>query len=186
MEARLRRIQQKITAVGHTLGPPMSELQVADFEAQHHVTLPEGYRRFLLDIGNGGDGPAYYGLARLGEAAGDMTAEEQQMWTKIEMLDQVFPFTEAWIWEDEEGMWDDASQDWSDEGRAKLARIERGNVYIGNDGCGQYWHLIVTGPERGNVWQFTGEGIVPTAPKRDFLRWYEAWLDGTEDWWESA
>jgi hypothetical protein len=45
------------------------------------------------------------------------------------------------------------------------------------------WVLIVTGPERGNIWFKCGEGITPTIPKRDFLRWFEDWLDGVRDWW---
>jgi hypothetical protein len=45
------------------------------------------------------------------------------------------------------------------------------------------WILIVTGPERGNIWFKCGEGIQPTSPKRDFLRWFEDWLDGVRDWW---
>jgi hypothetical protein len=27
-------------------------------------------------------------------------------------------------------------------------------------------------------------GITPTAPKRDFLQWFEDWLDGVREWWE--
>jgi hypothetical protein len=46
-----------------------------------------------------------------------------------------------------------------------------------------YWHLIVAGPERGNVWTLSSEGIQPTAPKRDFLTWYEDWLDGKGSWY---
>ncbi|CAM5271445.1 hypothetical protein STANM309S_06406 [Streptomyces tanashiensis] len=32
---------------------------------------------------------------------------------------------------------------------------------MGTDGCGMYWHLIVTGPQRGHVWQIAGEGAMP-------------------------
>jgi len=48
------------------------------------------------------------------------------------------------------------------------------------------WHLIVKGPETGNIWWICGEGIQPTAPKRSFLRWFEDWLDGVRDWWQPA
>jgi hypothetical protein len=44
------------------------------------------------------------------------------------------------------------------------------------------WHLIVTGAERGNVWMLCGEGVVPQDPNRDFLTWYEDWLDGVKNW----
>jgi hypothetical protein len=33
------------------------------------------------------------------------------------------------------------------------------------------------------MWWFTGEGIQPCAPRRDFLDWLEYWIDGGDDWW---
>lgn len=51
----------------YQLRPPASEKDVAAFEARFHILLPEGYRDFLLWMGNGGAGP-FYGLYRLGEA----------------------------------------------------------------------------------------------------------------------
>jgi hypothetical protein len=34
-----------------------------------------------------------------------------------------------------------------------------------------------------HIWLITGEGITPTDPKRDFLRWYVDWLEGVKHWW---
>jgi hypothetical protein len=42
------------------------------------------------------------------------------------------------------------------------------------------WHLIITGPERRNIWWITGEGMRHTIPKRDFLRGYTGSLEGAE------
>ena len=47
------------------LAPPASEETVAAFEARFGISVPEGYRNFLLWIGNGGAGP-FYGLYSLG------------------------------------------------------------------------------------------------------------------------
>ena len=46
-------------ADGHKyqLRPPASEKAIAAFEAHFGVSLPEGYRNFLLWMGNGGAGP---------------------------------------------------------------------------------------------------------------------------------
>ena len=101
-----------------------------------------------------------------------MPPGEAALWRDLPRVTAPFPFTRTWVWED---------GDTSTEGNQE--QVEYGSICLGNDGCGMYWHLVVTGPERGNVWLLAGEGIQPTTPKRDFLRWYEDWLDGTTDWW---
>jgi hypothetical protein len=45
----------------HRLGRRLSKGSVTSFESAHGVPLPEAYRSFLLDVGNGGAGP-HYGL----------------------------------------------------------------------------------------------------------------------------
>lgn len=49
----------------YRLNPPALEKTIATFETHFGVSLPEGYRNFLLWIGNGGAGP-FYGLYSLG------------------------------------------------------------------------------------------------------------------------
>jgi hypothetical protein len=169
---RLARVARKVADRGVRLGGPLSEDAVCVFEARHRIALPDAFRSFLLHIGNGGTGPPAYGLAALGEVSNDMRGEEARVWTELPYVAEPFPFTKTWVWEDGEP---------SDEGIREEVRC--GSVYAGNDGCGMYWFVIVTGPERGNVWMICGEGIQPTIPKRDFLQWYEDWLDGVEDWW---
>jgi hypothetical protein len=38
-------------------------------------------------------------------------------------------------------------------------------------------------PFRLNVWMISGEGVQPACPKRDFLTWYEDWLDGKDSFY---
>ena len=79
---QIERIRQKLRTVperrgrshsfgeekhGFRLNPPLSEWQVRDFEDRHGIRLPEGYRLFLLHLGDGGAGP-YYGLHPLSRA----------------------------------------------------------------------------------------------------------------------
>ncbi len=48
----------------YQLKPPASEERIAAFETHFDISLPEGYRNFLLWMGNGGAGP-FYGLSSL-------------------------------------------------------------------------------------------------------------------------
>lgn len=48
----------------YQLNPPASEETIAAFETRFGISLPEGYRDFLLRMGNGGAGP-FYGLYSL-------------------------------------------------------------------------------------------------------------------------
>ena len=171
MEDRLLRIRRKIAAAGKTLNPLLSEEEVLAFEHKHSITLPEGYRRFLLEVGNGGDGPPFYNLVPLGSGPNSQCLEDVRYWEELPHVHLAFPFTETWVWE---------ADALSEEGTKE--QVKHGSIFVGEDGCGMEWHLIVTGAERGNVWMICGEGVTPQNPRRDFLTWYEDWLDGVKNW----
>ena len=171
MNERLSMIRDGLLKKGCKLNDCVSERDILDFEEKHNINLPAEYREYLMNISNGGDGPPEYGICALGGTASDMTDEQKVYWSNLENVDKPFPFTKPWVWEGDEE---------SDEG--EFEDTENGSIYIGNDGCGMYWHLIVTGPERGNMWLLTGEGIGPTEPKLNYLEWIEAWLNEKEYW----
>ena len=52
-DAVLERIKQGIKEQDIQMGPVLSEEQIHAFEQKHQITLPEGYRRFLLEVGDG-------------------------------------------------------------------------------------------------------------------------------------
>jgi hypothetical protein len=169
---RIARIADKVRARADQFGPPLSEDRVCGFERLHGIVLPEGFRAFITQIGDGAFGPPHYGWVPLGHAARDMRPDEAKIWRDLPYVRRPFPFTVTWVWE---------GGDVSAEGT--LQQRNDGLIYLGTDGCGMNWFLVVTGPERGNVWWICGEGMQPTAPKRDFLQWIEDWLDGTTEWW---
>jgi hypothetical protein len=164
---RMARIADKVRDRGVQLGPRLTEDEIRRFEGQHGVSLPEGYRSFLLHVGNGGPGPGY-GMAALGEVYA-MHAERARIWTQLPYVREPFPFTKPWVWDN-----DEVSEEGTDE------HLCHGSIYVGHDGCAMYWHLIVTGQERGNMWLISGEGMVPATPNREFAQWYEDWLDGPD------
>jgi uncharacterized protein (TIGR02996 family) len=151
------------------LNPVLSEDDVAAFEREHRVTLPEEYRTFLLEVGNGGLGPGD-GLSPLpvplaGTPTGTVEGD----------LDKPFSLT---------------FRSWDGEERFES---ESGVLYLAtpDDPWGSAY-LIVTGEDRGLVWGFghIHGGWCPQAPTysddhaatvdclpRSFFRWYEDWLD---------
>src|SRR5262245_23361595 len=81
---------------GFALHPPLTEAAVRKFESKHRIRLPEDYRGFLIELGNGGAGP-FWGVFKLGEMD-DCHAFKK--WREgdlmVGVLSQPFPHTAAW------------------------------------------------------------------------------------------
>lgn len=169
----LERLMAKLAARGIDLPPPLSEAEVAAFEHRHQIRLPEEYREFLARVGNGGPGPPFYGLLPLG-ATSDGGIPEWFANGYDGLLAEPFPLSTYWVWETDEEI-----PDLED----RLASLRFGNLCLGTDGCGLYWLLIVSGPERGQIWSVGDGAIQPLAPRHTFHSWYEYWLDGGDDWY---
>jgi len=158
------RLLAKVKNRGRKLAPILSAPQIESFERTNGVSLPPDYREFLLRVGNGGDGPPTYGLCPLGTKPSDFDFAAPD-------FSKPFPFTQSWIWEDGDVSAEGGKED-----------VYRGVLILGTDGCGQYWALIVCGPEFGRIWMLADVGITPVIPGMTFSEWYEAWLDGRKNW----
>jgi hypothetical protein len=176
------------------LGPCLTLDEVERFEQAHRVTLPEDYRAFLVEVGNGGAGP-YYGLASLEEAI--LSNEE-------ELLARPFPYRQWWNGMDPPDWWDLPNAQ-SLVGDLHFADYDanhhvQGTLRLAHEGCGYYRLLVICGAERGHMWsdERAGDGgIMPlpfdSAPHRlegaflisisdpkariTFSEWYADWLD---------
>jgi hypothetical protein len=164
------------------LRPTISEAELSELEAQHGITLPDDYRRFLLEIGNGGPGPytrmdsidSVLSYARHSE--GDPTAP--------------FPHSSPWL---PRYLFGDEA---SDDGTWYAEHHTNGTLLISSYGCTLNVVLILNGPERGNVWiedlgadnglwhitSATIENVMAIdldneQPHLSFLDWYEQALD---------
>jgi len=158
------------------LSSPLSEKEILDFEASHSIALPADYREFLLKVGGSGMGPPKFGLLRLGEVESKHVPDYLKGGYGDRLVRE-FPLTEGWMWEGEQGSPDFAG---------RLESVEQGCLALGNDGCGMFWLLVVSGACRGEVWQVCGEGITPCMPRLAFGEWYLKWLKGDTEWWSEA
>lgn len=163
--------------------PPVGVETVRAFEAEHRVVLPEPYRTFVAEICDGlRAGPPYYGLLPLAQTPSDWGSDRPER-----LLSEPFPLTEAWLWEAEEGEAELPEEEYQQCEDRMSAVFYHGSLLLGTDGCGMYWHLIVTGPERGHVWLIDENGAIPfgTRPGTSlmpgapgFAGWVTHWAQG--------
>ena len=146
-----------------TLGTPLSESAVAEFEERHEIALPPEYRLFVTELGDGGAGPGYR-LSRLGEACGTGC--------RAGHLVRPSPYLPGPRYLDD---WERRYEDPPGPNRMFLP----GTLRIAHHGCSVVTQLVVTGPARGRLLNLDYEG--PAGPyvveDTDFLAWYERWLD---------
>lgn len=133
--------------------PPASPKAVEAFERKIGTTLPEEYRDFLLQAGNGGAGP-FYGLFSL---------EAVESWLQWDLESDKPPLLSPGTDLEERTV---EEENW-----------RRGCLLIESEGDIYFTGLMVSGPNRGRVVYIDYEGswvFFPSEP--DFLSWYQRWL----------
>ncbi|MEV5576782.1 SMI1/KNR4 family protein [Spirillospora sp. NPDC052269] len=162
--AEMRRADPDLKTFGagaheYTLNPPLSRAALASFESRHGIRLPGEYRDFLLRVGNGGAGP-YYGLFPLDHyPTQDVLPSENP-----DFLRTAFPHDRPW-----DPPYDTPGYEDDDH--------ITGSLPIVHEGCGYIIRLVITGPERGNLWldgRCSDMGIHPLGDS--FRPWYNTWL----------
>jgi uncharacterized protein (TIGR02996 family) len=156
--------------------PALSEAELLAFEAEYRVTLPDEYRLFLRQVGNGGLGPGD-GLLRLADAVDRSPSRD---------LGTPFPFSIRQYREDPDRFYQGRSTEEPQPWPGVLYLSAPHEVY-------EYAYLVITGEDRGMMWGYgpINCGWTPECPSSDldnkwahgelrgFFRWYEEWLD---DW----
>ncbi len=186
---RLRLADPRLQIFGsnghrYHLHPRLEESVIRAWERDHGVELPADYRTFLLEVGNGGAGP-YYGVFPLGrwDGAGDTL---ELFDDAIGDLGAPFPHRTAWNLPEarrtppEEFASDEEEEAWGDalEQESFAPALTDGAFWIAEQGCALRSLLVITGPERGTIWddlRADGRGLVPCGVT--FSAWYLAWLD---------
>lgn len=132
--------------------PPATLEDVEKFEQEIGVTLPDGYRNFFLQAGDGGAGPSY----------GLFSLKQVRHWLTWEVQPEKMPYLSPEI---------------ETVDIEKVPDCWRGCIPIGSQGDTYFTYLFVTGPNRGRVVYVESEGLWIFFPKEpDFLSWYTRWL----------
>jgi hypothetical protein len=179
----------------YVLRPRLPEAELHVWEREHGVTLPVEYRAFLLELGNGGAGP-FYGLFPLGswDGSGGGLGGLESLEDEVGDLRAPFPHRESWnlsasrLAPPDEFDSDEHENAWNDalDTEYYARSLLDGGFWICHHGCALRTVLVVTGPERGNVW-FDGRadnsGIVPHTDAHgrhlSFGDWDLDWLAGS-------
>lgn len=169
----------------YCLNPCISPGELNNFESRYGVTLPQDYRQFLLELGNGGAGPGY-GLFKLEDeiVTGGNDTEDRE----YQRLAQPFLLKSMWDGEEENDQNINAQQ------------ARQGTIAIATYGCGVDALLVVTGEQRGHIWiddRSNDGGIYPFSSEccafyhddpysletvddtaaLSFYDWYQDWLN---------
>ena len=136
--------------------PPASLKEIEAFERETGISLPDGYRNFLLQAGNGGAGP-FYGLFSLEQVKG---------WLSWQVEPGETPYLAPGTDPDSLKDLGDRDHDW-----------RRGCIPIESQGDTYFTYLLVAGPDRGRVVYIEYERSWIFFPREpDFLSWYIRWL----------
>ncbi|MEZ4809665.1 MAG: SMI1/KNR4 family protein [Allomuricauda sp.] len=166
----------------YKLYPPVSQSSVEVFEKEYRVHLPECYRAFVLNVGNGGisyqdsgAGP-FYGIYALGDHLNELVYGDPKAFLVKNFL--LSPEMSETTWENlTKTLWDEyiSNEDYYTE----LGKIYGGIMPLGAQGCTYLHGLVLNGPFRGRVLNLdmAAEQKPQFTYESNFLDWYERWLD---------
>ncbi|GAA1929330.1 hypothetical protein GCM10009837_63740 [Streptomyces durmitorensis] len=201
---------------GFELSPVLTEEQVRAAERRLGFGFPAEYRSFLLEVGAGGAGPDY-GLFPIkpvepmasaeppasaetaAPAAPTAPAEPPFRPERTQELDaheSAEPQRAAYADTPEaEARFLRDYRAWDARHDELLDALTEGTLCVGEQGCAYYTLLVVTGPERGTMWEdvrAVGEGVLPIrrageqpgdregGSRVTFAQWYLNWLTHAE------
>jgi|GEM_PF-773053 hypothetical protein len=168
----------------YSLNAPLDESLVTAFEAEHELYLPDDYRYFLTEVGNGGAGP-YYGVFPLGKSDSSPTGLEN--WDKlIGAISEPFPHRTAWNISYPDKISGNGAELDQFESVYFAAENLNGAIPICHQGCGLRIWLVVKGDQAGSLWfdrRADRNGLAPLLDDDGhtvtFSKWYMHWLSSS-------
>ncbi len=148
---------------------------IRSFENSYSIDLPECFKSFMTNIGNGGAGP-FYGIYSLGEGLNEITSSKAKEYLGRDCI--ISPEISESYWLSLNKKIDENEDISNDDYEKELGRIFGGILPIGNQGCTYYHGIILNGDHKGKVVNLDSDRQKPQFTyEKNFLDWYERWLD---------
>ena len=173
------QIAEKFARADLNLWPPISALEVSEFERSAHVSLPPDFVLFLTHVCNGGVYPSCF-LQGLGS------------WSSCHWIDNPLPdisLNTTFIGTPESQShgenWIDAAgvADWESRFDNNEWDPMYGTIAVAEIGCGLFYNLVVCGPFAGRVFAYGDHVNNPPQflEHPSFARWIESSIDSYLD-----
>lgn len=157
-------------AHGYALAEPVDPALLAKVETALGGPLPDDYRRFLVEVGDGGAGP-YYGILPLEEALARCALNDESL-NELPALTRDFPLAadvdfgtlagKAASWDEHvrrlgadpayAARWDELREQYM------APPFDGGWLPICDYGCADFFFIVLRGPRRGTVWVNSVDG----------------------------
>lgn len=166
----------------YELRDPLSVEEVENLEKKYQIQLPECYRSFMLNFGNGGKsflnsgaGP-FLGIYPFGQSLDNLIYNNVEKYLKKECV--LHPQITEMQWEKlTDPLYEDDITD--EDYEALNGTLYGGILPLGSQGCSYIHALILNGPYKGMVVNMERSGLSPPkfSEDKNFLDWYERWLN---------
>lgn len=166
----------------YVIHKPITIAAIEVFEKAYSLELPECYKSFILNIGNGGIGSQnsaagpFLGIFPFGENVNELIYENTKNYLKNECV--LFPKMTDEYWKTLTGNIDDIEEISDEEFDNRLGYIWGGILPMGSQGCTYLHGLVLNGKYKGRVVNLDMDRQKPQFTfEKNFLDWYERWLD---------
>lgn len=159
----------------YMLNRPATLKEIENFEIKYSVSLPECYKSFLKNIGNGGAGP-FYGIYSVGVGVDELMSCKNTGYLSRDCI--ISPEMPDSYWLSLSKKLDENEHVSNADYEKALSEVFGGILFIGNQGCTYYHGIVLNGKHRGKVVNLDSDSQKPQFTYEDnFLDWYERWLD---------
>jgi hypothetical protein len=165
----------------YQVNPPVKSEIITQFEQQYNVRLPDCYKAFLLEVGNGGISHAgsaagpFYGIYPFGVHIDELIYVTTGIHLQYPCL--IYPGMSEDYWRTLHPR-TDTNGGVEEKDERDREKAFGGILPIGSQGCAYSHGIVLNGEHSGRIVNLDYDGQKPHfSYEANFLDWYERWLD---------